>query len=252
MTKIFYDQIGTIAILPENEKSPKKIASKILGKGITTVLQKISKTRGKLRTYKLRYIAGIKTTEAIHKENSCNFKLDIAKCYFSPRLSNERLELAKEIKKSNAKSVLVLFAGVAPFSIVIAKLNPEKQITSVEINKTASKYAEQNVKLNKLTNVQIIQKDVKKFKPKNKYDIIVMARAQIPYTFLKEAFSFSKKGTIIYYYDFVREEDYPQKTIKTIQEQAKKSRKRIKILRFKKAGDIGPYKYRIRVDFKII
>ena len=40
--------------------------------------------------------------------------------------------------------------------------------------------------------------------------------------------------------------------LKKIEEEAKKARKKIKILDIKKAGEIAPYKYRWRVDLRVL
>jgi len=262
---IGYDLIGDIAIVRFKEISLKeKIqeAKKIIqeNSNIKTVLEKTEKIKGKLRTYKTKYLYGKNTTETIHKESNCLFKLDVEKCYFSPRLSNERIEVSNKIKQmklNKKKNILVLFAGVAPYSIIIAKNNPKSKIYSIEINRLASKYAEENVKLNKLNNVRIIQGDVKKLeqiikknKIPKKYDVIVMPRAQLKYTFLKEALQVSKKGTFIFYYDFCKEKEIEERT-KNIEDEAKKQVKKIKILQVKKAGEIAPYKFRIRIDFEV-
>ena len=246
-----YDIIGNIAILKfENESNneKKEIAKYLMSerRNITTILEKTEKIKGRLRTYKTKFLAGKKTKETIHKENNCLFKLDIEKCYFSPRLSNERMEIAKKIKSKDR--VLVLFAGVAPFSIVIAKLSKCKKIVSVELNRIASKYALENVKLNKLNNIQIIQKNVKKLSLKEKFDVIIMPRPQLKDTFLKEAFKFSKKNAKIFYYDFGKDASL---IIEKIRQEAKTYKKKIKILSIKKAGEIAPYKYRFRVEMRI-
>jgi tRNA G37 N-methylase Trm5 len=259
-----YDIIGNIAILKFEEKTSlkdkKEEASKFLlsHKNITTILEKTEKIKGKLRTYKTRYILGKKTRETIHKENNCLFKLDVEKCYFSPRLSNERLEISEKIKKlKKKKEILVLFAGVAPFSIIIAKNNIWSNVYSIELNKIASKYAEENVKLNKLKNIQIIQGDVKKLdsitkkeKLPKKYDIIVMPRAQLKETFLKEALKVAKKGTVIYYYDFCMEKEICER-VKEIQKEIKAYKKKISVPKIKNAGDIAPYKFRYLIEFEI-
>ena len=86
---------------------------------------------------------------------------------------------------------------------------------------------------------------------KERFDVIVMPRPQLKDTFLKQAFGFSKKGTRIFYYDFV-EVGKEKEIVEKIKDEAKKARKKIKILRKKKAGEIAPYKIRLRVDFKII
>ena len=68
---------------------------------------------------------------------------------------------------------------------------------------------------------------------------------------MKEAFLLSKKGTRIFYYDFCKIED-ENKIIEKIKNEAKKARKKIKILKIKQAGEIAPYKIRIRIDFEVL
>ena len=253
-----YDILGNIAILkfPEGTKKSEKIAKakEILNekKSVKTILEKQDRIKGRLRTFKTKYILGEKSLIANYTENGCKFKFNVETCYFSPRLSNERKEIAQQIKKN--EKVLVLFAGVAPFSIVIGKLAKPEVVYSVEINREASKYAAENVKLNKLENVKIIQGDVKKvipklLKDKLKFNRIVMPRPNLKETFLKEAFKTIKKNGIINYYGFGKEQNL---LINQIKKEAKSSKKKIKILRIKKAGEIAPYKYRFRVDFKVL
>jgi len=252
-----FSVLGNIAIVNFPDKyngSKKRFAERILkeNKAIKTILEKSGKFAGRLRKMKTKYLAGEKTKEVLYKENSCVFRFNIDETYFSPRLSNERKEIASKIKRN--KEVLVMFAGVAPFSIVIAKNSKAKKVYSNEINRKANKYAELNIGLNKLKDkVELISGDIKRvaLKTKKKFDIIVMPRPQLKDTFLKEAFKLSKKGTIVYYYDFCKSDEI-ESVIKKIKDEAKKSKKKIKILSKKKAGEIAPYKFRIRVDLKII
>jgi len=253
-----FDVIGNLAIVrfPEGTKASEKkhIAKKILAeiKNVKTVLEKMEKVKGRLRTYKTKFLAGIRTKETIHHESGCSFKLNIDSCYFSPRLSNERLELAKEIKRND--KVLVMFSGVAPFSIVIAKTSKPKKIVSIELGKACCKYAEENIKLNKLYNIKVLQGDVKRVVPKLarkkiKFDKIIMPRPQLKETFLHEAFLVAKKGTKVYYYDFDRN---VQDVFERINSVLEKEKKKIKVIKVKKAGEIAPYKYRFRVDFVVL
>lgn len=250
-----YDIIGNIAILKfrkESLRSKKKIALNLLRehKNISTVLEKVEKVSGRLRTIKTRWLAGIKTKTAFYRENGCVFKFDIEKCYFSPRLASERLEIAEKCRKND--SVLVLFAGVAPFSIVIAKKSRCK-VVSVELGRECHKYAVENVRLNKLSNVEIIQGDVKKLsrllKKNEKFSKIIMPRPQLKETFLHYVWKFTKKGTEIYYYGFG---DDAEQVTEEIKDSAILDKKKIKIFSVKKAGDIAPYKYRWRVDLKLV
>jgi tRNA (guanine37-N1)-methyltransferase len=147
-----------------------------------------------------------------------------------------------------------MFAGVAPFSIVIAKNSKAKKIYSNELNRKANKYAELNISLNKLKDkIELIPGDANKLheKIKQKFDVIVMPRPQLKDSFLKEAFLLSKKGTRIYYYDFCKNEDIDL-IVEKVKTEAKIAKKKIKILEIKKAGEIAPYKIRLRIDFKIL
>jgi tRNA (guanine37-N1)-methyltransferase len=252
-----YDIIGNIAIIDIPKELTKKqiiIAKELMHQhpNIKTVLKKAGRFKGRLRTRKLQHVSGIKTKETIYTENNCRMKLNVETCYFSPRLANERQEITKEIKKNDL--VLIMFSGVGPFGLVISRLSKAREIVMIELNREATKYAEENIRINKLSNIRAVQGDVKRIIPKfkEKFDKIVMARPQLKETFLKEAFKASKKGTIIYFYDFLQENEIPNASIKKIQEAAKKSKKKIKILAWKKCGEIAPYKFRVRIDFIIL
>jgi len=252
-----FSVLGNIAIInfPQRYKgSKKKFAEEILkkNKAIKTVLEKSEKFAGRLRKMKTKHLAGERTKEVLYKENNCIFRFNIDDTYFSPRLSNERKEIASNIKRN--QEVLVMFAGVGPYSIVIAKNSKVKKIYSNEINRIANKYAELNIELNKVKDkVKLIPGDIKRVasKIKKKFDVIIMPRPQLKDTFLKEAFKLSKKGTVIYYYDFCKSDEIDS-IVEKIKQEAKKSKKKIRVLNRKKAGEIAPYKYRIRIDFRII
>ena len=238
-------------------------------KSIKTVLEKVGKVSGRLRKPTLKHLAGKKTKEVLYKENNCVFRFNVDTTYFSPRLSNERKEIASKIKKG--ENVLVMFAGVSPFSIVIAKNSKAEKVYSNEINREANKYGQLNIELNKVKNkVELIQGDIKRVimsgantqgcTPKNsfqeflqgaKFDTIVMPRPQLKDSFLKQAFKLSKRGTRIYYYDFCKEDEI-KNILDKIKQEASRAKKKIKILRTKKAGEIAPYKIRLRVDFEIV
>ncbi len=294
-----FDRLGNIAIVNFRKdvklKDKKSFANKILKENpsVKTVLEKKGKVKGRLRKATTKHVAGEKTKEVLYTENNCVFRFNIDTTYFSPRLSNERKEIASKIKKGD--KVLVMFAGVAPFSIVIAKSPKSSKIISNEVNRVANKYAQLNVELNKVKKkIEFWNGDIKRIverfesipppttqpptlnkvntKSQNKvnvnrskkfraqranllkipkFDIIVMPRPQLKDSFLKQAFKFSKSGTRIFYYDFCGV-DEKKKILDKIKDEAKKARKKIKILKTKKAGEIAPYKIRLRVDFKII
>jgi tRNA (guanine37-N1)-methyltransferase len=265
-----FDVLGNIAIakFPEDFKliDKKKFANKILkeNNSIKTVLEKVGKFSGRLRKMKTKYLAGEKTKEVLYKENGCIFRFNIDTTYFSSRLSNERKEIASKIKKGD--KVLVMFAGVAPFSIIIAKKSKAEKVISNEINREANKYAKLNIELNKVKDkIELWPGDIKKVVEKSstarctpncgikgqKFDVIVMPRPQLKNTFLKQAFKVSKKNTRIFYYDFCKEDEV-NLIVEKIKDEAKKAKKKIKILQTKKAGEIAPYRMRVRVDLRVI
>ncbi|PIN92667.1 hypothetical protein COU61_01385 [Candidatus Pacearchaeota archaeon CG10_big_fil_rev_8_21_14_0_10_35_13] len=258
-----YEVIGSIAVMkfPEEEKisikEKKKVAEKLLEKNnVKTVVEKIGRIKGRLRTLKTKHLAGIKTLTTIHKENGCLMKVNIETCYFSPRLSEERKRIMKECK--NNEKVLVMFGGVAPYAIVIAKNKKEvKEVVSVEIGKECSKYAQENVRMNKQEKkVRIIQGDVKKIIPRlkekgEKYDRIIMTRPNLKETFIKYALMVAKKGGMIHYHGFSHEED-KEEMVKELLEEINNERRKVKVLKVMKVGDIAPRKYRWRIDMKIL
>lgn len=253
-----FSVLGNIAIVnfPDGYKvsDKKKFAESILkkNKAITSVLEKSGKFSGRLRKMQTKHLAGEKTKEVLYRENNCVFRFNIDDTYFSPRLSNERKELASKIRKG--EDVLVMFAGVAPFSIVIAKNSSVKKVYSNEINRKANKYAEMNIALNKVKDrVELLPGDIKRIASilNKKMDVIVMPRPQLRDMFLKEAFRLSKKRTRIYYYDFCKEDEI-NSIIEKVKGEAKKYKKKIRILNVKRAGEIAPYKVRVRIDFQVI
>jgi tRNA (guanine37-N1)-methyltransferase len=251
-----YDILGNIAIVKfqrgAKAAEKKKFALQFLKErgSVRTVLEKSEKFKGRLRTLKTKFVAGEKTKEALYRENGCAFRFNVDSCYFSPRLASERLEIAKFVKKG--EKVLVMFGGVAPFAIVIARLSKAGKVLSVELGRECAKYAEQNVKMNKV-NVDLIQGDVRRIVPKLKerWDRIVMSRPNLKDSFLDVAFPAVKKGGIIHYYGF-----YPENEVEKMKElilrEAKKAGRKVKILNVKKAGDIGVRKFRYRVDLKVL
>ncbi len=84
-----------------------------------------------------------------------------------------------------------------------------------------------------------------------KYDEIFMPLPKDAHLFLDEAFKISTNNTIIHLYDFVLENEFPNKTIEIINNYAKKYNSKIEILHSRKVGQYAPGKFRICVDFKI-
>ena len=148
-----YDVIGDIAIirmLCASVRIAQSVAEAIMGvnKNVKTVLAQESPVAGDFRLRRLTHVAGENKTSTIHKESSCVFSVDVAKCYFSPRLSHERMRIARMVKPN--ETVVNMFAGVGCFSIIIAKhANPAK-VFSIDVNPAAIQFMQENIRLNRV------------------------------------------------------------------------------------------------------
>jgi len=261
MKKIPQDILGNIAILKFPRRTlwfvKKFRALQFLRehKKVTTVVEKIGSFSGRLRVLKTKYLVGVKTTIVNYRENGCEFEFDINGSYFSPRLSNERKVIADEVVRLVGKKkrvrILVMFAGVAPYSITIAKKLKKSEgsaiIFSNELNREANFFAAKNIKLNKLENdISIIPGDAKKIYKKVdcKFDIILMPRPNLKDTFLESALALSKRGSVIFYHGFGTRES-------VLGEIDRDVGGRIGRVSIRKAGDIGVNKYRWQAVFRV-
>ena len=164
-----FDTVGDIIILEIKQgliKKEKIVAEALLklNKNIRTIVKKVGIHRGVFRTQKLKVLAGERKKETIYIENGVKIKLDVEKVYFSPRLSSERKRIMNLIKPN--ESILVMFSGCGPYPLVLTKNTKAKEIYGVEINPIAHKYALENIKLNKVSNIYFYCDDVKKILPK--------------------------------------------------------------------------------------
>ncbi len=236
-----YDQIGDIVIAGEDvsDEEAKKLIKVANAK---VVLRKVGIHKGEFRTQDLEYIAGEKRKETVYKENGVAMKLDVEKCYFSPRLGTERMRIARLVK--DKEKVLVLFSGVAPYPLVLAKHSKADLIVGVEKNAVAHEYAEYNCR--KYKKIKLYNLDVKDFKTKEKFDRVLMPLPKSAEDFLEIVVKLVKKNGIVHFYDFSEERDIPEKALEKI----RKKIKNFEVLRVVKCGKYAPGKYRICVDFK--
>jgi len=150
---IAYDIIGDIAIIkpvPGFQANLTEDAGKIVAanRHVRTVLRQTTPVSGEYRTRALEWILGEKKTETLHREHGCQFKVDVAKVYFSPRLVYERIRVARKVAPD--ETVINMFAGAGCFSIIIAKYSQASKVFSIDINPEATRYMFENVCLNKV------------------------------------------------------------------------------------------------------
>jgi len=201
-----FDQVGDIIILriPDSLVPKKKTIGKVLLEKVKTaksVFYQSSPVSGDFRTRKLELLAGEDKTETEYKEHGCRFKVDVEKAFFSPRLSTERDRIANLVK--DGETVINMFGGVGMFSIIAAK-KKKCVVYNIDINPSATKLCEQNIKINKLVGkVESLTGDAAKIieeRLSGKGDRVLMLLPEKSDEFLDAAIKAAKKNGIIHYY----------------------------------------------------
>lgn len=148
-----FDQIGDIVIIkvPDSLDGKKLLIAQTILANVKTakaVFAQASAVRGDFRVRDLEFLAGENRTITEYKEHGCRFRVDVAKTYFSPRLSTERQRIADLVEDN--ETIVNMFAGVGTYSIIIAKANPTCRIYSIDSNAVANELCAENVRLNKV------------------------------------------------------------------------------------------------------
>jgi tRNA (guanine37-N1)-methyltransferase len=207
-----YDVVGDIILL----KLPKHLHlyRKQIGVALLKVHPNIrtvclaNPVAGELRTRRVTVIAGGKKTTTVHTEYGLSFHVDVRTTYFSPRLASERWRIANMVQPE--ETVVDMFAGVAPFSIMIARYANPKIVYAIDKNTEAVKLALENVKRNHaLQTVEVLHGDVKDVTRilSRKADRIIMNLPFSAHLFFSSALSLAGQRCIVHYYDILKEED---------------------------------------------
>jgi len=199
-----FDIFGDIAIirltdnLIEHEKDIAK-ALLLSHANIRTVCVD-SGVQGEYRLRNLRLIDGENKFVSVHKENGMNFEADISRVYFSPRLATERERLSSLVKEG--EFVLDAFAGVAPFSVSLAKKGCK--LVSLDSNPEAEKWALKNFDKNGIS-VNQYSFYTSKFEDfdfeSKKFDRIIMNNPTNCLPYLDKALSLVAQKGIIHFYN---------------------------------------------------
>ncbi|MCK9323554.1 MAG: class I SAM-dependent methyltransferase family protein [Candidatus Methanomethylophilaceae archaeon] len=206
-----YDVIGDVALIKlEDELLSYKGQ---IGKALMAVIPSLrtvmldSGVKGEFRIRDLEQIAGTGTSETIHKEFGTRMLTDPAKVYFNPRLATERERITLEVK--SGETIIDMFAGVAPFGMVICKHAYPKIMYSIDLNPEAEYFAKRNVEMNHITNLVIITGDAKEaVKDLPQADRIIMNLPQMADQFLQYALEKAKVGATIHLHKIIERSDF--------------------------------------------
>lgn len=251
-----FDSVGDIAILELPRalaKREKEIAQKFRKEHpyFKVVAKKLGEHRGQYRIQRIKVLAGERRTWTHHRESGLTFKVDINEAYFSPRLSSERLRIASLVKPG--ERVLVLFSGVGPYMLAIAKHSNVKEVVGVELNPAAHRFALENIALNKLSRrARAIKADAKSWclRTRERFDRIIMPLPMTAIEFLPAALRVAKKGAVVHFYQFAHEDAF-QNAANTALAVCKNCKRKCSLIAVVKVGQQSPHVYRVSVDFRV-
>jgi tRNA (guanine37-N1)-methyltransferase len=254
------DVVGDIAIIeipPELEAHKNVVGAAILKthRSVRVVLAKAGAVSG---TYRLRgydFIAGEHRTDTLYKEYDCSYYVDVAKAYFSPRLSHEHQRVATLVQ--NGETVLDLFAGVGPFAVLIAKINKTAKVYAIDINADAVDLLKKNARLNRVENrvYPIVgnAREVVSEELSGLADRVIMNLPETAYEFIDVACQAVKSsGGVLHFYGFVRLPETIEDMKQRFSEAVEKAGRKVKVFNCAKTvRATAPYEYQAVLDAEI-
>jgi len=250
-----YDIIGDIILIKLAKnllKYKKEIGESLLksNKNIKTICL-TEPVSGEFRIRNVKVIAGEERTTTTHTEYSLTFNVDVKNTYFSPRLATERKRVASLVKQGEI--VVDMFAGVAPFSIMIAKYANPKIVYAIDKNLDAVKYAQENVRRNNvLDKIDVVHADAKEVpdllnKKDVKADRIIMNLPFSAHLFFIYSLEISKEYCVIHYYDILNEKKIEER-IDALKKIAEKNKTILTNLDVRKIKTYAPREFYIGID----
>lgn len=248
-----YDILGNIAVIDAEPGSVRALARHILEthKNVRTVLRKGGGVEGIYRVRRYVCTAGRRDYVARYNENGCSFTFDLKRVFFSPRLAYERKRISELV--SEGEHVVVMFAGVGPFAIEMAKCRKSAAVVAIELNRNAYAYMLQNIKANRVSNVVARLGDVRDIAPDYRgfADRIVMPLPKDSGAFVDEALLMARKGCVVHYYTFC-ERGGAEKAAASLRKSVERQGRCFRLIGMRQVRPYSPSRIEIVVDFEII
>jgi len=203
-----YERLGDVVIVDEDDPDrARELADAIVASDlpVETVLDRASKIKGRERVREWEVLVG-EDTEALHREYGCEFALDLATVYFSPRLATERHRVIEQVEPD--ERVFDMFAGVGPFVVPAAKRGATA--VGTDINEDAIAYLDENAERNGVADrVTAIHGDVREVAADYEgwADRLVMNLPHSADEFLDTAVTLAGEECVLHYYDIQHEDD---------------------------------------------
>lgn len=261
---VAYEIIGDIAVIDDKISGDEKkdsvpafhvpdIAGAILTahSAVKTVLLSGGQISGEFRTRPLIFIKGESKTATVHKEYGCKYHIDLARAYFTPRLSTERRRILEQIQDGDF--VIDMFAGVGPYSIPIAKYASPSCVIANDKNEDAVSLLRENIVLNKVSNITALNEDALFLSEKyaGAGDHVIMNLPHSAFDFLDTAVAVCKPGGLIHYYAMTFEDDLFDGSVELIKKAAEKQGRSIDVAEKRTVRSYAPHQYNICLDVRV-
>ena len=256
-----FDVVGDIIIIdirPELKPNQNLIGEEILKihKNIKTLLAKAGDISGVYRLREYTFLCGENKTRTIHKEFGCQYHVDVTKAYFSPRLSHEHERVALQVQAG--ETVVDLFAGVGPFSVLIGKRQSEAKVYAVDLNPDAVELLKLNVRVNGVENrvfpICADAREITQTQLKGSADRVIMNLPETAIDFVDAACNAVKPdGGKVHFYGFVRSPDCIEKLQQRFTELVAKNGRKVEAFLYAKSiRETAPFESQVVLDAKIV
>jgi len=256
-----FDIIGDIVVIdiPSKLKSYQNLIGEAIlqtQKNVKTVLAKAGDISGIFRVRDYTLIAGENKTQAVHREFGVQYHVDVAKAYFSPRLSHEHERVAALVR--DGETVVDLFAGVGPFSVLIGKRNLNVKVYAIDLNPDAVELLKVNVRVNRVENrvfpILADAREIASTNLKGTADRVIMNLPETAIDFIDATCNAIKSdGGIIHFYAFIRSPDSKENLKQRFSKAVEKNGRIVESFLYAKSiRETAPFESQIALDAKIV
>jgi len=244
-----FEVVGDIAMVEDRDAERVAAALMSTSKSIKAVIAPISDVEGEFRTRRFRHVAGEARTVTLHKEHGLRYRVDLEGAYFTPRLGTERLRIAGLVSPGDV--VLDMFAGVGPFSLLLAKKGAK--VIAIDKNPVAVKYLRENALLNKVNNIEILEGDAAELalRYEKRADHVIMNLPHSACEFLLPAMRAANLQGIVHYYCIAPDDDlYRDEAL--IKKAAEEMNVGMKVLYKEIVRSYAPHRSNVVIDFQLL
>ena len=253
-----YERLGDVAIVDEDDpERAREIGDAILGSDlpVRAVIDRASKVKGDLRVRDWTVVAGEDggdrpVTETVHREYGFEYRLDLSRVYFSPRLATERHRVTEGVEAG--EQAIDMFAGVGPFVVPMAARGAT--VVGVDLNPAAIEYLRENARRNGVADrVTAIEGDVRDVAADYAgwADRIVMNLPHSADEFLESAVTLAADDCVVHYYDIQHEDDPFGPGERAIREAAAAEGYAIEVLTRHVVRSYAPHELNVCLDVRL-